>query len=69
MTYLPLELAKLKAQIFGGIQANGSELQRQNALISAKEVYAWCTDHIGQVEETPSVEAQNVRTTAKAVRS
>lgn len=55
---LAIELAKIKASVFNAIVSNGSMAQKENSLQAAKDVYAWCVEHIEGQAKAPATVAQ-----------
>jgi len=53
-----IELAKIKASIYGTICAYGSESARVMALANARIIYEWCIEHMKQAEPADKQEVK-----------
>lgn len=58
--------AVLKKDLFCSIIANGSAMQKENAIDASEKAYQWCVSHIGQAPVAPNNVSPAVRTSRKS---
>lgn len=56
--------ALLKKELFCAVIANGSMIQKENAIGTAQKAYEWCLDHVGQAQ-APTTDIPAVRISRK----
>jgi hypothetical protein len=56
-----LELAKIKKDLYVGILNTGSNVQKERALDTAREIYDWCVSHIRYEENIDTIPSRRGR--------